>query len=81
MSGFPKIGEGFWADASDGDRHLRLFSSVTELGEVGAVFDLDAKAWVTREWANNFDDGKRRAEAVAKALLKKMPPIEWKKSP
>jgi hypothetical protein len=46
VSGFPKVGSGFWADASSGDRHLRLFSSVTELGEIGAVFDLDAKAWL-----------------------------------
>jgi hypothetical protein len=46
VSGFPKVGSGFWADASSGDRHLRLFSSVTELGKISAVFDLDAKAWL-----------------------------------
>jgi hypothetical protein len=46
VSGFPKAGSGFWADASSGDRHLRLFSSVTELGEIGAVFALDAQAWL-----------------------------------
>jgi len=78
---FQKVGSGFWADASSGDRHLRLFSSVTELGEVGAVFDLDAKAWLAREWADNLDDGKRRAERIATGVLKKLPPIEWKNSP
>jgi hypothetical protein len=81
VSGFPKVGSGFWADASSGDRHLRLFSSVTELGEVGAVFDLDTKAWLAREWADNLDDGKRRAERIATDVLKKLPPIEWKNSP
>jgi hypothetical protein len=71
VSGFPKVGSGFWADASSGDRHLRLFSSVTELGEV----------WLAREWADNLDDGKRRAERIATDVLKKLPSIDWKNSP
>ena len=78
-SGFPRVGQGFWAEAKTKDRHLRLFSAVTEVGEVGAVFDMDAKAWLSREWADDLEDGKRKAEATATALLRALPPIEWKK--
>ncbi len=78
---FPRVGQGFWAEAKTKDRHLRLFSAVTEFGEVGCVFDMDAKAWVAREWADDLEDGKRKAQAIAEAVLKTLPPIEWKKSP
>jgi hypothetical protein len=81
VSGLPKVGSGFWADASSGKRRLRLFSSVTELGEVGAVFDLDAKGWLAREWADSLDDGKLRAEKIATGILGSLPAIEWKNSP
>jgi hypothetical protein len=78
---FPRIGQGFWANVKTNDRHLRLFSAVTEIGEVGCVFDMQAKAWIAREWADDLEDGKRKAETVAKGVLKELPPIEWKKSP
>jgi len=77
---FPRIGQGFWAETKANDRHLRLFSAVTEIGEVGCVFDMQAKAWIAREWADDLEDGKRRAEAIAKAVLKVLPAIEWRKS-
>ena len=79
--GFARIDQGFWAEAKTNDRHLRLFSAVTEVGEVGCVFDMQAKAWITREWADDLEDGKRKAEAVAKDILKVLPTIEWRKSP
>ncbi len=53
---------------------------MTEVGEVGAVFDIDAKAWIAREWANDLEDGKRRAERIAQLVLRTLPPIEWRKS-
>jgi hypothetical protein len=31
--------------------------------------------------ADDLEDGKRKAQAIAKAMLKTLPPIEWKKSP
>jgi hypothetical protein len=37
-AGFERVGRSFWADAKLGDRHLRLFTSMTHVGEVGAVF-------------------------------------------
>lgn len=46
--GFPKAGDGFWADVQADGHRLRLFSEVTAVGEVAAVYDLDAKAWVER---------------------------------
>jgi hypothetical protein len=78
---FPRVGQGFWAEAKTKDRHLRLFSAVTEFGEEGCVFDMDAKGWIAREWADDLEDGKRKAQAIAEAVLKTLPPIEWKKSP
>lgn len=80
-NGFPWVGQGFWAEAKTKDRHLRLFSAVTEVGEVGCVFDMQAKAWIAREWADDLEDGKRRAEAIAKGVLNTLPPIDWKASP
>ncbi len=80
-AGFERVGRNFWADAKLGDRHLRLFSAVTEVGEVGAVYDMDAKAWVAREWADSLEDGKRRAERIAGLVLRALPPIEWRGGP
>jgi len=48
------------------------------VGEVGAVYDLDAKAWLMRERADNLDDGEHRAEAFVKQLLREAPQIDWK---
>jgi hypothetical protein len=79
-AGFARVGQGYWAEAKSGDRHLRLFSSVTEVGKVGAVFDLDSKGWIAREWADNLEDGKRRAERIAQLVLRTLPPIEWRQS-
>ena len=62
------------------DCHLRLFSSVTEEGNVGAVFDMESKNWISDEWASDLEDGKRKAEKIAQSLLRTLPPIEWKKS-
>jgi hypothetical protein len=79
--GLAGVGRNFWADAKLGGRHLRLFSSVTAVGEVGAVFDVDANVWIAREWADSLDDGKLRAERIAAEVLKAQPSIEWKGGP
>jgi hypothetical protein len=75
---FLKSGDGVWADANDKEHNLRLFSSVTELGWVGAVFDLKGKVWVAREWADDIESGKFRAQEIAKAVLKNTPELRWK---
>jgi hypothetical protein len=77
---FPRVGQGFWTEVKTQEHHLRLFSAVTEIGEVGCVFDMDAKAWISGEWANDLEHGKRKAEAVARAVLKIVPSLEWKGS-
>jgi hypothetical protein len=51
------------------DRHLALFSSMTEVGEVGAMYDMEAMSWIAREWADGLEDGKRRAERIAGLVL------------
>jgi len=53
---------------------------VTEEGNVGAVFDMESKNWISDEWASDLEDGKRKAEKIAQSLLRTLPPIEWKKS-
>jgi hypothetical protein len=80
-AGFERVGRSFWADAKLGDRHLRLFSSMTEVGEVGAVYDMEARSWIAREWADSLEDGKRRAERIAGLVLRELPPIEWRGGP
>lgn len=77
---FLRVGDGVWADASDKQHNLRLFSSITELGWVGAVFDLNGKGWVAREWADDIEDGKLKAQEVAKSLLSPVPELDWKPS-
>jgi hypothetical protein len=76
---FPKIGEGSWADASNDQYSLRLFSSVTELGWAAGVYDLKGHNWVAREWADNEEDGRQKALAIAEYFLKALPAIDWKK--
>jgi hypothetical protein len=77
-AGFERVGRSFWADAKIGDRHLRLFSSMTE---VGAVYDMDARSWIAREWADSLEDGKRRAERIARLVPRELPPMEWRGGP
>jgi len=74
----PKMGDGFWADVKHDGRNLRVFSEVTEVGEVACVFDLDSKVWINRQWADSLEDGKSRAEAFIKHLLPAAPAIEWR---
>ena len=85
---FPKIGEGFSADAKVGDKfHLRLFATETGLGPGAAVLDVTAKRWLpNREWADTIDDAKARAENIARkhhkavGLKEAFPALDWKKT-
>ena len=65
---FPRVGDGVWADAVAGDQHLRLFSSEIGLGPAAAVFNMNSKSWIAREWADDVEDGKRRAVELAKGF-------------
>ncbi len=77
---FPRGSKGFWADAKSAGHYIRLFSYATSIGEVAAVFDMNLRTWITKEWADNLEDGKRKAEAIAEEILKPLPLIEWEKS-
>lgn len=76
---FPSAGDGFYADVIHDGRHLRLFSEVTAVGEVGAVYDLNAEVWIAREWADSLEDGQRKAQEIVNRVLRVVPAIEWKR--
>jgi hypothetical protein len=63
--GFPVAGDGYWAEVQSGDQYLRLFSEVYSLGYLAVVFDVNRKAKVVREDADNLDEAKKQAEGLA----------------
>jgi hypothetical protein len=82
MGGFPVSGDGFRADVNVGQNHLRLFAEIYELGYVAVVFDMNAHREVARNYADNLDDGKRRAEQAAGDYLRRLdgtvlPAVNW----
>jgi hypothetical protein len=78
--------EGVWCEVKVGGEHLRLFSEHSPLGVQASVYNAAAKSWIApSEPVDDLEQGKERAEAYAKAYLKKvacveLPPLEWKKS-
>ncbi len=83
---FPREGQGFYAEAIVDDAvHLRLIATHTALGPGAGVFNVKTKKWCTnREWADDIEDAKRRAEALARSWYKyagrkePFPALEWK---
>ncbi len=83
---FPREGQGFYADAIVGDAvHLRLMATHTALGPGAGVFNVKTKKWCTnREWADDIEDAKRRAEGLARSWYKyagrkePFPALAWK---
>lgn len=79
------LAEGVWAEVKVGGEHLRLYSEHSALGVQASVFNVSAKNWIApSESVDDIEQGKQRAEAYAKAYLKKvnleLPRLEWKKS-
>ena len=80
------LDEGVWAEIIVAGEHLRLFSEHSPLGVQASVYNVGAKNWIApSESVDDIEQGKERAEAYAKAYLKKfgsveLPPLEWKKS-
>ena len=77
--------EGVWADIKVVDEHLRLFSEDSALGLQASVYNVNTKSWIApSESVDDIEQGKERAEAYARAYLKKanleLPRLEWKKS-
>jgi hypothetical protein len=78
--------EGVWAEVKTGGEQLRLFSEHSAQGVQASVYNVGAKNWIApSESVDDIEQGKERAEAYARAYLKKvasveLPPLEWKKS-
>jgi hypothetical protein len=78
--------EGVWAQVEVGGEHLRLFSEQNAQGIQVSVYNVKTKTWIApSETVDDIDQGKDRAEKLAKAYLKRvanldLPPLQWKKS-
>lgn len=77
---------GVWAEVEIGGEHLRLFSEDNAQGIQASVYSVKTKTWVApSEPVEDIEQGKDRAEAVARAYLRRvagldLPPLVWKQS-
>jgi len=77
---------GVWAEVEVGGEHLRLFSEHNAQGIQASVYNVKTKTWIApSEPAEDIEQGKDRAEELAKAYLKHfanldLPPLQWKES-
>jgi len=79
------LAEGAWAELKVGSEHLRLFSERSPLGVQASVYNANTKTWIApSETVSDIEEGKRKAEAYAKAYLQnlnlQLPPLKWKES-
>lgn len=81
---FPKEGQGFSAEVKIGDDlHLILIVTHTAVGPVAALYDAKIKKWKERQWAEDIDDAKAKAEAIARkwwytlGRKKPFPALNW----
>jgi hypothetical protein len=82
---FPREGQGFRAEIKIGDDiHLVLLATHTAVGPVMGIYDAKLKKWWReREWAEDIEEAKHKAEARARrwyaAVGRKepFPAIEW----
>jgi hypothetical protein len=65
---FPREGQGFRAEIKIGnDIHLVLMAIHTGLGPASAIYDAKRKQWWReREWAEDIEEAKHKAEAHAR---------------
>jgi len=74
-------GEGFRAEVQADNRHLVLLSTWSALGWRAAIFDASANAEIVSEFVDNADDGMRRAEELARAIMRPLPALDWQPTP
>jgi hypothetical protein len=78
--------DGVWAEVEIGGEHLRLFSEHNVQGIQASVFSVKTRTWIApSEPVDDIEQGKDRAEELAKAHLKRvagldLPPLQWKES-
>lgn len=80
----PREGQGFRAEIRFGNAHLVLMAVHTGLGPAMAIFDAKSgKWWPQREWADDIEDAKQKAERHARAYCRAvdprspLPEIRW----
>lgn len=67
---FPKEGQGFRAEVKIGDELLLvLMATHTAVGPVAALYDAKVKKWRERQWSEDIDDAKAKAEAIASQVV------------
>ena len=77
---------GFWAQVEVGGEHLRLFSENNAQGIQASVYNFKTKTWIApSEAVDDIEQGKDRAEALARDYLKRvvgleLPTVQWKES-
>jgi hypothetical protein len=78
--------DGVWAEIELGGEHLRLFSEHNAQGIQVSVYNVKTKTWIApSEQVDDIEQGKDRAEQLARAHLKRvsdleLPPLKWKES-
>lgn len=85
---FPREGQGFRAEIIVGDNiHLVVMATHTGAGPVASIFDAKLKKWwPNREWSEDFDDAKKRAENLVRTWYRyvgsktPLPAFEWKET-
>ena len=85
---FPRDGQGFRAEVKVGETvHLLLMATHSAMGPAASIFDVKTKKWFSnREWADDIDDAKARAERIARSwyrhvgLKEPFPALEWKET-
>ena len=82
----PMLTEGVWAEVEVAGEHLRLFSEQNAQGIQASVYSVNTRTWIApSEPVDDIEQGKDRAEELAKAYLKtvgslSLPPLKWKES-
>ena len=82
----PMLTEGVWAQVEVGGERLRLFSEQNAQGIQASVYNVITKTWIApSEPVDDIEQGKNRAEMLAKAYLKRvasldLPPLQWRES-
>jgi len=75
--GFPKFGTGFEAEIATPGQRLLLRSRVEEEGWWAQIYDRQSGRELLHEEADNAEDGKQKAEQVARHLIPGSYDIEW----
>jgi hypothetical protein len=69
---FPREGQGFQAELKIKERHhIVLMATHTTVGPMSAIYDVKTKKWWNcRQWAEDIDDAKVKAENAARNWYK-----------